>query len=215
MQPLPHGYTNDTRGDGTTVVKRYVGPQWQTRLATERATLSLLAGRWQAPRLLGGGADFLELEHRPGKHGQELIDAGHAAPVLRSCGRTLRELQEDTAGPDATVLVHGDFGPNNTLFDPATFATTAVLDWEWSHRGDPVDDLAWCEWIVRMHHPGAADALPALFEGYGSRPPWPQRRQAAAAKCRQMLALVRPAGATGADRWRRFLATTESWSETP
>jgi hypothetical protein len=26
MQPLRHGYTNDTRGDGTVVVKRYAGP---------------------------------------------------------------------------------------------------------------------------------------------------------------------------------------------
>ena len=212
MQPLPHGYTNDTRGDGTTVIKRYHGPQWQSRLATEHATLSMLDGRWQAPRVYAAGADFLEMEQRPGVHGQELVEAGHAEQVLRSCGATLRRIQQGTA-EGGTVLVHGDFGPNNTLFDPVSFATTAVLDWEWSRRGAAVADLAWCEWIIRMHHPESVGALSALFAGYGSRPPWTQRQRAAADKCREMLALVRPAGATGADRWRRFLALTESWTE--
>jgi aminoglycoside phosphotransferase (APT) family kinase protein len=212
MRPLRHGYTNDTRGDGTVVVKRYSGPDWQARLATEQATLSALDGRLLAPRLTLAGPDFLEMEHLPGVHGQDLIDAGHAAEVLRSCGQTLRTIQAYAAPP---VLVHGDFGPNNTLFDPDTFATTAVLDWEWSHPGEPIEDLAWCEWIVRMHHPDSVTALDALFAGYGSRPPWPARQRAAAAKCRRMLAIPRPAGAPGTERWRDFLAITESWTEAP
>jgi aminoglycoside phosphotransferase (APT) family kinase protein len=33
-----------------------------------------------------------------------------------------------------------------------------VVDWEFAHLGDPVEDLAWCEWIVRMHHPEHVDA---------------------------------------------------------
>ena len=57
------------------------------------------------------------------------------------------------------MLVHDDYGPNNMLFDPVTFATAAVLDWELAHTDDPVADLAWCEWIIRMHHPGAVDQL--------------------------------------------------------
>lgn len=40
------------------------------------------------------------------------------------------------------VLVHGDYGPNNTLLDPAARQVTAVLDWEWAHAGDAVEDLA-------------------------------------------------------------------------
>lgn len=41
--------------------------------------------------------------------------------------------------------------PTNADLDSDASAVTAVLDWEWAHP-DPVEDLAWCEWIVRMHH---------------------------------------------------------------
>lgn len=37
MRPLRHGYTYDTRGDGTTVVKRYRGPDADIRRGTEVA----------------------------------------------------------------------------------------------------------------------------------------------------------------------------------
>jgi aminoglycoside phosphotransferase (APT) family kinase protein len=39
------------------------------------------------------------------------------------------------------VLVHGDAGPGNFLFDGGHL--TALLDWELAHRGDPIEDLAW------------------------------------------------------------------------
>ncbi len=47
------------------------------------------------------------------------------------------------------VIRHGDFGPNNVLLDSATMTVTALLDWEFSTVGPRIDDLAWCEWIVR------------------------------------------------------------------
>jgi aminoglycoside phosphotransferase len=221
MQPLRHGYTNDTRTDGSVVVKRYSGPDRVTRLATESAVLSRLDGRLPVPRLVEIRRDALEMVHMPGVHGQDLIDAGHGPAALRACGTTVRRIQSvdvTTIFPDApagTVLVHGDFGPNNILFNPDTFEATAVLDWEWAHPGDPLDDLAWCEWIVRMHHPAYVGALDALFTAYGNRPAWAERQRSAAAKCRQMLALPRPEGdaAPGAQRWRKCLAMTESWTE--
>ena len=46
--------------------------------------------------------------------------------------------------PDAQgrpVLVHGDAGPGNFLFDAGHL--TALLDWELAHAGDPMEDLAW------------------------------------------------------------------------
>ena len=39
------------------------------------------------------------------------------------------------------VLVHGDAGPGNFLFEHGHL--TALLDWELSHAGDPMEDLAW------------------------------------------------------------------------
>ena len=57
-----------------------------------------------------------------------------------------RLIAEDAA--TGAVLVHGDYGPNTVLLDPAAEQVTAIVDWEWAHVGDPVEDLAWCEWIV-------------------------------------------------------------------
>jgi Ser/Thr protein kinase RdoA (MazF antagonist) len=209
MQPLKHGYTNDTRGDGSVVIKRFAGPAAPARWATERDALELLAGRLPVPALLAARTGELHLAHVAGAHGQDLIDAGHAAPVLRSCGAAAARV----AAADVT---HGDFGPNNILFDPGTFAVTAILDWEWAHPGaDPVDDLAWCEWIVRMHHPGEVGALGELFAGYGSRPPWPERQAAMLVKCRKMLALRRTLGTAdpGYARWQQAVTTTAGWTE--
>lgn len=42
---------------------------------------------------------------------------------------------------DRAVLVHGDAGPGNFLFEGGRM--TALLDWELSHWGDPMEDLAW------------------------------------------------------------------------
>ena len=42
---------------------------------------------------------------------------------------------------DRTVLVQGDTGPNQCLFDRD--GITAVLDWELAHFGDPMEDLGW------------------------------------------------------------------------
>lgn len=50
---------------------------------------------------------------------------------LRACARPAK----------ATVLVHGDFKPGNTLLKDG--AITAVLDWETVHLGDPLEDLGW------------------------------------------------------------------------
>jgi Ser/Thr protein kinase RdoA (MazF antagonist) len=175
------------------------------------------------PGLIAGPVGGLRMEHISGVHGQELIAAGHAAAVLRSCGQMLRQIQSinvtvvfpETPHALDSVVVHGDYGPNNMLFDPVTFAVTAVLDWEWGHVGDPVEDLAWCEWIIRMRHPETVGALEELFAGYGDRPSWVDRRAAALAMCRSMLALARVGGASapGARRWQRRIDITESWTE--
>lgn len=43
--------------------------------------------------------------------------------------------------PERLVFCHGDVGPGNFLHDGERL--TALLDWEFSHLGDPIDDLAW------------------------------------------------------------------------
>lgn len=113
------------------------------------------------------------------------------------------------------MLVHGDYGPNNVLLEPDTGEVTAVLDWEWVRTGDRVEDLAWSEWTVRMHHPRHGDALGALFDGYGLRPSWSARQDAMLRQCRSMLDLCErwEPGGPGTSQWRRRLAITGAWTE--
>ena len=46
------------------------------------------------------------------------------------------------------VVCHGDVGPGNFMHDDTR--VTALLDWEFVHIGDPMDDLAWL--AFRGHH---------------------------------------------------------------
>jgi aminoglycoside phosphotransferase (APT) family kinase protein len=49
-----------------------------------------------------------------------------------------RNIPENTDDP---VFVHGDFGIHNLLAEEGRI--TACLDWEWSHVGNPVEDIAY------------------------------------------------------------------------
>ncbi|HYN94036.1 MAG TPA: aminoglycoside phosphotransferase family protein [Pilimelia sp.] len=221
MRRLPHGYTNDTRGDGAVVVKRYDGPDAADRQAREQLMLDRLSGSLPVPALLSGGAGELTTRWVAGVHGQELIEAGHAAAVLRACGTTLRRVHAteladvfgDDPRPGGTVLVHGDYGPNNILLAPPAFTVTAVLDWEWAHPGRPIEDIAWCEWIVRTHHPRHAAALDEFFAGYGHRPAWAERREAMLDRCSSLLEFCRRWTPAGVQLWRRRLDDTAGWTE--
>jgi aminoglycoside phosphotransferase (APT) family kinase protein len=184
--------------------------------------LSALSGRLPVPPVLNRNGTSLSLGLMPGAHGQELIESGLAEPVLRACGQMLRRIHAIDPGQahaadhhrDSAVLVHGDYGPQNCLLGPAAHEVIAVVDWEWARAGDPVEDLAWCEWIVRMHHPEYASALNPFFDAYGHRPTWAARQQAMIAQCRALLALSERRQPTGesARLWRHRLQDTESWS---
>lgn len=71
--------------------------------------------------------------------------APESDPLLQfACDRL-----EDHAPVDAArvSLCHGDAGPGNFLFEGER--VTALLDWEFAHLGDPLDDIAWIS--VRSH----------------------------------------------------------------
>ena len=226
MRPLRHSYTNRTLGDGVTVVKSYQGSDARDRSRREHAVLSALQGRIPAPAVLEARDGRLTMTFMRGVHGQELLDAGRAGAVLRACGAMLGRIHRIDVGKIAAalpgpagpghVLVHGDYGPNNVLLDPAGREITAVLDWEWAHAGDPAEDLAWCEWIVRMHHPRQVSLLGEFFGAYGGQiPPWPARQAIMADRCRSLLGLCRrqdPAG-RGEEQWAHRLAVTRAWAE--
>jgi aminoglycoside phosphotransferase len=226
MRPLRHSYTNRTLGDGVTVVKCYQGPGALTRLWNEHAVLDALQGLVPVPPVLGFEDGCLRMRFMSGVHGQELLESGHGVGVLRACGTMLRlihqlDAREITAALPSRarggqVLAHGDYGPQNVLLDPATLEITGILDWEWAHAGDPVEDLAWCEWIVRMHHPGLVSLLGVFFDAYGGAiPPWPDRQAFMLGRCRSLLDLCQQQepGGSGEAQWAHRLAVARAWQE--
>jgi aminoglycoside phosphotransferase (APT) family kinase protein len=226
VQPLRHSYTNDVRGNGTVVVKRYTGPDAAVRHARERNILERLHGKLPTPPLLKSTdpddtVDDLRMGYIAGVPGQELIEAGHATPVLRACGKTLRTIhQVDVTdilpAADCTsgsVLVHGDYGPNNVLVHPNAFHVTGVVDWEWTHRGQPLEDLAWCEWIVRMHHREHVEAIDEFFDAYGQRPTWLQRQTAMLTRCQELIKHCRDWSPEAVSVWQHRLDVTAAWTE--
>jgi aminoglycoside phosphotransferase (APT) family kinase protein len=251
---MPHGYTHRTTRLGSVITKAYRGPWARAGCARETAALTALAGVLPVPRVIAAGPDWLQTELMPGVHGQDLIAAGLARPVLAACGRLLRQLHavpippvlretvlreavlgepvlretvlketvlgetvlSDAAPSDtAVVLVHGDFGPNNVLLDERAEAVTAVLDWEWSQAGDPIEDLAWTEFIMRLHDPADVSALDDFYAGYGTRAPWPRVQQTILRRCESLLELCqswRPDGPY-ARAWAERIEIARSWTE--
>jgi aminoglycoside phosphotransferase (APT) family kinase protein len=169
------------------------------------------------PPLLEYDSSRIVVGYLAGVPGQELLEQ-KPVPVLHEVGRAARRLHAmdlgESYGPPrkVSVLVHGDFGPQNMLF-AATGQLAALVDWEFAHLGDPIEDLAWAEWIVRTHHPHLADALEALFEGYGSYPSWSQRHSAMLAKCAQLQAFSLRWSSEAAGVWQQRIEATEAFGE--
>ena len=93
----------------------------------------------------------------------------------------LRRLARDVPTVDEATLVHGDFRNGNLVVGPD--GLRAVLDWELTHLGDPVEDLGWLcvkSWRFGVtEHPvggfGEVGDLTAGYEAAGGRPVDPAR----------------------------------------
>jgi hypothetical protein len=218
-EPLPHAYTNEVTALGDLVTKAYRGPGAVQRQRREELALRRLADRLPVATIVDSRPGALVLRRVAGRHGQERIDGGDGAAVLFGLGRLLREVQAVRPGFldefDGTgVLVHQDFGPNNVLFAEHGETIALLADWEWSTVGSPVTDLAWAEFIVRMHHPDHQQCLEALFAGYGSRPPWPERQAAMAQRADTVAAWVRSyRGAAAATTWEARARRIGRWRD--
>lgn len=69
---------------------------------------------------------------------EQLWRLGEAHPALELA---LRWLQAHAPPYAATVLLHGDFRIGNLMVGPD--GLRGIFDWEFSHAGDPAEDLAW------------------------------------------------------------------------
>ncbi len=111
--------------------------------------------------------DFLETPGAP--HGAALQQVerwydtyrshivGESSPLVEEATQWLRNNAPEN---ERVTLVHGDPGPGNYLYDDGH--VTAVVDWEFIHKGDPYDDWAYLiamrgvaylqedDWIARI-----------------------------------------------------------------
>jgi aminoglycoside phosphotransferase len=85
----------------------------------------------------------LNLEHMK----KQAASEGEVEPMLRISLDYLERELPDYEGP--TVLLQGDTGPGNLMFDNGK--VTGVVDWELAHFGDPMDDIAWVSWRTTQH----------------------------------------------------------------
>jgi Ser/Thr protein kinase RdoA (MazF antagonist) len=218
-EPLPHGYTNAVSVRGDLVTKRYRGVDALERQRREEVALRALAGRLPVATIVESRPGALVLARVAGRHGQDRIDRGQAEAVLFGLGRLLRDVQairpDFLDGLDGSgVLVHHDFGANNVLFAEHDDSIVLLADWEWSTVGSPIVDLAWAEFIVRMHHPRHRHCLPALFDGYGERPAWSERQAAMARRATTLETWVRAhKGPDAASNCQRRSRAIEQWRE--
>jgi tRNA A-37 threonylcarbamoyl transferase component Bud32 len=218
---LRHGYNNETELAGGVVRKRYRG-EWppRPRFDAETRALDALQNHLPVPRVVSRDPGNLEvtLQFVAGLNGQDLISRGEADAVLASLGtlgRELHNLPRDivalVADGDGEALLHGDFGPQNAVFDPDTFEVRALVDWEWCHIGPAVEDLAWCEWIVRSHHPESARSVEVFYDAYGERPAWEIRHAVMVGRCAEILGAMETDA--DKDRWRGRLEATQRFEE--
>ncbi len=69
------------------------------------------------------------------------------------------------------ALVHGDAGLHNVMGEGETL--TALLDWEFSHAGDPAEDLTYCKYLIERILPW--EAFMAVYVAAGGKPVSPAR----------------------------------------
>lgn len=218
---LPHGDLNGTSLHGRRVIKDYLGPDAEDRRTREVNALTFLAGQVPVPRLIEHDRARIVTRLVEGTAGLDLL-LQLPDEVLFEVGRAARTLHRVDLSRaygtqhDRSVLVHGDFGPHNMIFDARRLQATAIVDWEHAHVGDPVEDLAWAEWVVRTQHPDLARSVDRLFDGYGRRPGWPQRHALMVSRCRavQDFFLRWPGADPGeADTWQRRVEATLAFRE--
>jgi aminoglycoside phosphotransferase (APT) family kinase protein len=76
-------------------------------------------------------------------------------------------LREHRPAPVPPRLVHGDFRLGNLIMGPD--GIRAVLDWEMTHLGDPVEDLAWVTLRAwRFRGPGEVGGMGSLADLVGA-----------------------------------------------
>lgn len=175
---------------GGVVRKEHRGADGPLRASTAAAAVAHAAGHdLQVPGLVEQqGRVLVTTVVEDAVDGSGLL-ASSPATVLHAIGSIARRLHALPPPPGfaaptggRAAWVHGDLCPVNLLFGH-DHVLRAVVDWEDSHVGDPLVDLAWSEWLVRTWHRAAVEALPVLYAAYGRTTPTPSARRDAMRTC--------------------------------
>jgi aminoglycoside phosphotransferase (APT) family kinase protein len=160
--PYSYGYSREL---DAVVVERAAGrPEWD-----ERVLVALLG---ELARLHALDAEEIEL---PGGRGSALADfelwvgvgeerIAPRSPFVDFAVPFLRE--RAPAEPERLVVVHGDPGVGNLLWDGERI--TALLDWELTHVGDAHDDLAFLTVRSLLHELELPDFHQLVVEHYAT-----------------------------------------------
>jgi hypothetical protein len=194
---------NDIHWDGEAVVKRVTRDDARRRRDVEVAMLTRLAGVVPVPRAFASDDPFaVRMGYVPGPLAEQWVVGGYRSlgidetvrrqvVLLRGCGEMLRALHavdvrrfSDVLAGRGPSVIHADPGPYNVIVDPESGAIRALIDWELTRIGDPVEDLALVEWYMRIWWTSPGDVLRHLYDAYGRRPEWPLRHAAMIERCR-------------------------------
>ena len=151
--PEPIAYLGEVEGREAFVMERIHGetigrrivkhppPGLDVQLAEELAKIHAIP-----PERL----PFLEQGDAIARFYDELDSVGEPHPAIEY---GLAWVRERLPEPGERVFCHGDFRVGNLAIDE--HGLVAVLDWEFAHVGDPLDDVAWP--VVRAWRFGADD----------------------------------------------------------
>lgn len=193
---------NQITFDQNRVTKRYFGPGAMHRWQTEKYVLSFGKGQLPVPPLIDNEneAEIL-MEKISGTCVENIIDINNSQEIFQTIGQTLKKIHEfpaikmkDSIPGNGLSLIHGDFSILNLFLDQSSKPEITILDWEWAHLGEPVEDLAWMEWSIRMNYGKFIKELPFFFEAYGEIPDWQYRKEAMTAQCFRNLEFARMVG---------------------
>lgn len=155
-----YGFIMD-RIEGETIARRILR---EDAYAEVRPKLARQCGEIAARMLSVPAADISELSLMPAAPQlKQYLDNYKACdyphPVFELA---FRWLEERTPNAPEPTLVHGDYRHGNFVIGPD--GIRAVLDWEITHRGDPMEDLGWM--CVNSWRYGAIDKP---VGGFGER----------------------------------------------
>jgi thiamine kinase-like enzyme len=173
---------NNLERVGDSIIKKY--PHNPNSLRRELFVLQSLKSLRVPEVLDSDNSNELHLKYIDGVNGKEAIESGCAKEVLFEMGKFLRELQNiDTSTVsghvpgEGSVICHGDFAHYNSIMSTEGSDLIAIVDWEVCCIGDPVMDIAWCEFQFLRQFPNQKWVLQHLFKGFGSTPTFEEREK--------------------------------------